>query len=251
MKSLILAFQFLTVFPIKKDMEPVPEELSGSMAWFPLVGAAQGLILVASDYLLSGLLPPGIVAGALVLILVLTNGGLHLDGFSDTVDGLAGGRTKEDRLRIMRDSSAGAIGVAFLIILILLKYLAIENIGQDARGPALFVFPAVGRWAMVPMAYMSEYARAEGGLGAAFTGISRPTLIKATVIVAALSALALGAFSLILIAVLWAVIYGFSRLFKRKLGGVTGDVFGFQSEIAEVLFLIMVLGLTNILGTTE
>ncbi len=248
MKRLILAFQFLTVFPIKKDMEPAPEDLSGSMAWFPVVGAAQGLILVAADYVLSGLLPSGIVAGALVLVLVLTNGGLHLDGFADTVDGLAGGKTKEERLAIMRDSSSGAIGVAFLIMLILLKYLAIDSLPQDAKRQALFVFPVAGRWAMAPMAYASSYARPGGGIGAAFTDIRGATLITATVITAALSTLALGLFSLILLVGLWAVAWGFTRFFKNRLGGVTGDVFGFQSEVAEVLFLIMFLGLTNILS---
>ena len=47
----------------------------------------------------------------MITALFVITGGLHIDGFMDTVDGLAGGRTKEDVLRIMRDSHVGALGV--------------------------------------------------------------------------------------------------------------------------------------------
>ena len=47
---------------------------------------------------------------ALIVLLVLLTRGLHQDGLADTVDGLAGGRTVEDRLRIMRDPRVGAFG---------------------------------------------------------------------------------------------------------------------------------------------
>ncbi|MBI1912860.1 MAG: adenosylcobinamide-GDP ribazoletransferase [Deltaproteobacteria bacterium] len=246
MRSFILALQFLTVFPVQRDTEIRTEELAGSMSWFPLVGALQGLILVLSYYMLSGLLSDNVVTGLLVLILVLTNGGLHLDGFADTVDGLAGGSTPEDRLRIMRDSATGAIGVVFLVMILLLKFLALGDLPDEVKVPTLFLFPIVGRWAMVPMACWSDYARSTGGLGAAFARNKTSTLIKATIITSVLCALSLGLLSLFLLLLIGGVVFFFSRFFRKKIGGVTGDVFGFQSEIAEVLFIIMVLALTNL-----
>jgi len=251
MKRFIIALQFLTVFRVKKEVEVTKEDLAASMSYFPLVGAVQGTVLVISSYLLSGLLPGNVVAGIAILLLALTNGGLHLDGFADTVDGLAGGKTEEERLRIMRDSSTGAIGVAFVAILILLKYLALSEMPLEAQRPALFMFPVMGRWAMVPMARWSRYARDDEGLGAAFAGNTNATFIAATAIGAILLALAMGIISLLIMLLLGAAVYAFSVFFRKKLGGVTGDVFGFQSEVAEVLFLVLVLALTRILDTQQ
>ncbi|MBI5642788.1 MAG: adenosylcobinamide-GDP ribazoletransferase [Deltaproteobacteria bacterium] len=250
MKGLFLALQFLTVFPIKKDLGLTRSTLGASMTYFPVVGALQGIVLVLVDMALgsTGLLPESVTSGILILVLALTNGGLHLDGFADTVDGLAGGKDPEGRLRIMRDSSVGAVGAVFLMLILLLKYLAIQELPPEIRRQALFLFPAIGRWAMVPMAALAPYARREGGVGEAFASNSKGVLIKSTVIIAVLLALNLGLLSLVLLIGLGAVIYGFTAFFKKRLGGVTGDVFGFQSEAAEVIFLIMALALTNILA---
>jgi len=212
------------------------------MAFFPLAGAVQGLILVAADYALSHFFPASISAALIVLILALTNGALHLDGFADTVDGLAGGKNPEDRLRIMRDSAIGAVGVVFLALILLLKYLAIKELPDGTRHAAIFLFPVAGRWAMVPMACWSGYARKENGLGRAFTGNLYSTLFIATAITAAFAFFLLGAYSLIILAGLAAIVYLFTIFFKNRLGGITGDVFGFQSECAEVIFLLMIIG---------
>ncbi|MEK7774172.1 MAG: adenosylcobinamide-GDP ribazoletransferase, partial [Deltaproteobacteria bacterium] len=243
MKRLILAIQFLTVFPVKRDIEARPEDLSASMAYFPLVGALQGAVLVGTYLLFSTLLPDSVVMAIALLALVLTNGGLHLDGFADTVDGLAGGNDAGQRLKIMRDSSIGAIGVVFLVLDLLIKYLALREMPAEVRLPALFMFPAIGRWAMVPMAALSTYARSEGGVGAAFAGNGVSTALKATLLAGALLTLSAGALSLVIMAALGAVVYFMSRYFRRKLGGVTGDVFGFTSEAGETLFLVMLLAL--------
>lgn len=243
--------QFLTVFRVKKDLETTVEELAASMRYFPLVGAVQGTMLVVSSHLLSGLLPGNVVAGLEVLILALTNGALHLDGFVDTVDGLAGGGSVEERLRIMRDSSTGAVGTAFVVLLILLKYLALANMPIEANRPALFMFPVMGRWAMVPMARWSKYARSGDGLGAAFAGNTTATLVTATAIGAVLLAVAMGLIALLIMLFLGLAVYAISAFFRKKLGGVTGDVFGFQSEVAEVLFLIFVLAFSRILETNQ
>lgn len=246
MKRFVLALQFLTVLRVKKDIAAEPEELAASMAYFPVVGALQGLILVAASYVFAGILPETVTAGLLVCILVITNGGLHLDGFADTVDGLAGGSSREERLRIMRDSSVGAIGVVFLILILLIKYLVISELPFDARRQVIFMFPVVGRWAMVPMAFWSNYARPEGGIGAAFASNSRFTFYVSTAITALLSAVLIGYLSLLIILFTGVMVYFTAYYFKMKIGGVTGDVFGFQSETAEAVFLVSALALINL-----
>lgn len=245
MRRFLAALQFLTLFTVGKGAVE-PDDLRRSLGWFPVVGALQGVIALFSWIILSTLLPDSVATAAVLLILALTNGGLHLDGFADTVDGLAGGRTPEDRLRIMKDSATGAIGVVFVVFLILLKFLALEELPMEVKSPAMVLFPVVGRWAIVPLACWAPCAR-PSGLGAAFSGGSRGALLGATLFTAVATALLLGVLALAILVALWLIIYMASRFFKRKIGGVTGDVLGFQSEAAEALFIVMALAMTNLL----
>lgn len=251
MNRFFLALQFLTLFRVKKELAFDAAELGRSMQYFPVIGALQGLMLVLAWYFLSTMLPDSLVTAMLLLILVLTNGGLHLDGFADTVDALAGGKTPEDRLRIMKDSATGAIGVVFVVLLLLIKFLALQEMPFEAKAQAIVAFPMVGRWAMVPLAHILPYARPAGGLGAAFAGCGRAAFVKATVFASVVTVLLFGLLALAIIAALGIMIYMSSGFFRRKTGGVTGDIFGFHSEAAEVLFLILVLAMTNILALEE
>lgn len=249
MKRFLVALQFLTVFRIKKELPVEQAEFGRSMVFFPLIGAIQGVILLFFWYLLSTLLPDNLVTGILLLILVLTNGGLHLDGFADTVDGIAGGKTPEERLRIMKDSATGAIGVVFVVLLLLIKFLALQEMPFEVKAQAIVAFPMVGRWAMVPLALL-PCARADG-LGKSFAGCGRAMAVKASVFTAVAVALLFGALALALIVLLGIMIYMSSKFFRRKTNGVTGDVFGFHSEAAEVIFLVLLLAMTNILALEE
>jgi adenosylcobinamide-GDP ribazoletransferase len=239
--SFIAALQFLTLARVyKTDNVMTPEEFSRSMVYFPVVGALQGLLLFIVYSLLGGVLPPALVGAILVAVLIITNGGLHLDGFIDTIDGLAGGTTPQRRLEIMRDSAVGAIGVVALFILLILKYESLSAATTTAAG-AIFLFPIVGRWTAVPVAYLSNYARAGEGLGRLFSEVTITTLLYSTIITAVPVAIILGLTGLIAMVGVFIVAVLITGFFKRKLGGVTGDVMGFQGEVGEVLFLIIVL----------
>ncbi|MFQ5736398.1 MAG: adenosylcobinamide-GDP ribazoletransferase [Thermodesulfobacteriota bacterium] len=247
MKRFILAFQFLTIIPIRTSGAVSSRDLAASMAYFPVVGAFQGGVLYVLLRLLSlrgGLLPDFVVAGVLLFVLTLTNGGLHLDGFADTVDGMAGGHTPADRLRIMKDSSTGAVGMVFLMLIILLKYLALLGAlglsggAAGAPGALVFLFPVAARWAVVPLANLAPYARKEGGLGEAFAEGGGRALAVSTAIAFVLAFVAGGLYCVAPLFVLLFAAYVSSRYFRSRLGGVTGDVFGFQSEVSEAIFLL-------------
>jgi adenosylcobinamide-GDP ribazoletransferase len=208
------------------------------MAWYPVVGAVQGLIAAVVWYVLSGWLSGGVMAAVILGVLTLSNGGFHLDGFADTVDGLAGGSTPEERLRIMRDHTTGAVGVVFIVLVLIIKYAALASVPSGSVPYVLIAFPAAARWAMVPVSCWSPYARKTGGLGAAYANNSTGVLASATIAVVVISVLFVGLCSLPVLAVIGAAAWLMTRFFKGKLGGVTGDVYGFVNESAEVLFLL-------------
>ena len=87
------------------------EDVGRSTAFFPLVGLLIGLVLAGLNWVFGLFLPPPITIGLLIVALAVVTGALHLDGFVDTCDGLAGHKTVEERWRVMHDSRAGAFGI--------------------------------------------------------------------------------------------------------------------------------------------
>lgn len=233
------AFQFLTVLPLFRARVLTPQELARSMGAFPLVGLALGGGLLLVHGLVGGRLPPAVEGAVLVGLLAAATGGFHLDGFADTVDGLAGGWTRERALEIMKDSRTGALGAAALSLLLLIKASALGLLPGAAKTGGILLTPAVARGAVVLLAYRSTYARAVPGLGTAYTDHLDGTTVALALCGSGLPCLFLGwrgvaAWAAVLLAVL-----GLRGYFHRRLGGVTGDVLGFAEEVGEVLFLLL------------
>ncbi len=242
----MLAFQFLTIFPLgwvkgKRDDWEIGPELSRAMAYFPVVGVAQGILLVIALKIFSTVLPVSVASALVLAVLTLTNFGFHLDGFADTLDGLAGGKTREETLRIMRDGHIGPIGVSGLVVFLIIEYVAIAALARAEMAEVIFLFPVVARWSMVPMSFLSDYARSGSGLGKSFSRVTERTLIIATAITVALALIFVGLSALFMLVLVALAIFLMSLYFKKKLGGVTGDIFGFQSEIAGLLFMLLAL----------
>ena len=126
--SFIVALQFLTSIPVPLKREYTPREMGKSTLYFPVVGLIIGLTLAGLHWLLGLLLPYGLVNAFIIIALVLLTGAIHLDGFADTCDGIAGHRTVEERWQVMRDSRVGAFGVVGVVLLLLVKYTALGSI---------------------------------------------------------------------------------------------------------------------------
>ncbi|MBW2121935.1 MAG: adenosylcobinamide-GDP ribazoletransferase, partial [Deltaproteobacteria bacterium] len=227
MREFVAAVRFLTVIPVPGRTGFSDLEMARSMAYYPLVGFCIGLILVASRHLFLLFFPQRVVAVLLVVALVLVTGALHLDGLSDTIDGLRSGRTRQERLRIMRDSRVGAFGAVGLVCILLLKLTLIAETPWSILDRSLILMATLGRWSMVQVIHGSSYARPEGGLARPFAlGVGRREIVVSTF--SALAA-AVGLFGLKGVAVLAANVLlsrGIRLYFHHRLGGITGDVLG-------------------------
>jgi adenosylcobinamide-GDP ribazoletransferase len=139
----------------------------------------------------------------------------------------------------MKDSRVGAFGVISLILGLILKFsLFLSLAAQPDRSAALMLFTVVSRWGMVLLAYLSPYARPEGGLGQAMTlGVSPQVLAGASLSTGVLSVLILGAPGLVLFGGAAALVWLGSLYFQHRLGGITGDVLGATNEVLEILVL--------------
>jgi adenosylcobinamide-GDP ribazoletransferase len=244
----IAAFRFLTVIPLPVRREITPEDIGGSIVYFPVVGLIIGLVLFAFWWMLDFLAWP-LSTVLLITAMILINGALHLDGFIDTCDGLAGNKPVEERLRIMKDSRVGAFGVIGAVLVILVKYVGLDSLAMEkVFGSALILMPVIARWAMVYAIVAFPYARPEG-LGTILKQYATwEKFIVATFIPVAL-VIGLGAWLKIpffylvgpaVLAGVWLVTVVWARYLKKKLGGLTGDSYGAICEVAEVSFLIII-----------
>ncbi len=246
--SFFTALRFLTIIPLPFRQQDRPEEMGRSTAYFPVVGLLIGLILVGINLLLGLFLPRAVVNGLLIVFLVIISGALHLDGFVDTCDGIAGHKPVEDRWQVMHDSRAGAFGIVGVALLLLVKYISLNSIPGNLMTAALLLMPVVGRWAMTYAIVAYRYARPEG-LGKAFKqGASWQRFTAATIITLALSIAAawLGGITyyylagLVIVLGIWVIIVLKAAYFTRKFSGLTGDTYGAINEIAEVGVLILI-----------
>jgi adenosylcobinamide-GDP ribazoletransferase len=262
MKKLLLAFQFLTIVPVRVKGTFSEREIAHSAAFFPLTGAFQGLLAVLSAVLFLKIFPSEVVAGLIILILIMSNGGFHLDGLADTFDAIAvksTGNAEQDiekRLAVMKDSTTGAIGVVAIVSAILLKFLFISSLFTNSSiftvCSMLFLMPVFSKWIMVTAMHHGTSAR-QNGLGRIFlNNVNMSTVVFSSLLVIVLYILVAelhllkvyGTGSITLLITLFAILYMFSfmavRFCNKRFNGLTGDNLGAMSEISEILFLMVI-----------
>ena len=143
----------------------------------------------------------------------------------------------------MHDSRAGAFGIVGVVLLLLVKYVALNSIPEPLLITALVLMPVVSRWAMAYAIFTYPYAR-PSGLGKAFKqGTSWPRFTMATLIalaVVVILALFAGLAIIVLIFFIWVVTVAMTAYLKNKFSGLTGDNYGAINEVAEVSVLVFI-----------
>lgn len=249
--EMVAATRFLSVLPLPgppqhfetSNSDTETPQLKLGSAYFPFVGFLLATVLYLVQLTFGLVLPRFALAAVLVVALVLLTGGLHLDGLMDTCDGLFGGRTRERRLEIMRDSRVGSFGVLGGICILLLKFALFTSMEAHTLSLAFFVVLPSARWAMV-LALRTFPSARPGGLGATF----RQTVTLPKLIIAGTTALILAfvvghAVGVLvwLAATCTALLIG--AWVTRLISGLTGDIYGAIAESTEVMALLLLVGM--------
>jgi len=260
----VAAFQFLTRLPIPINLTYTDEVFRRSVVFYPLIGAVLGLLLALAGWGLQLLLPLWPATVLLLALWVALTGGLHLDGLMDAADGLLSHRPREQMLEIMKDSRVGAMGVMVCVLHLLFKAallstlpLAGGNAGL-AAGALLAVIPLWSRWFMIIAICRWPYARSGSGLGGLFRGVRARHALAGTVLALVLGCgalwLAREAFAAVIplpfaaVLALMPLVTAFvgwvlAAGVHRKLGGLTGDIYGALNELLEAVLLLVAVGL--------
>ncbi len=234
--ELIAAFMLLTRLPVGRFGRHRADSAFARAVWaYPIVGVAIGAF-GAAVYLLAALvgMPPAFAAVCVIVTTVLATGAMHEDALADMTDGLGGGRSRAQKLEIMRDSRVGTFGVLALVLSVVARVAAITSIAVPGKvAIALIGSGSLARGAMLMPVILLTPAHTDGlGAGLRTTGKARPLLgliLSATVACLLLSPAA--AASAAATAVLAALCL--SALAWRQIGGYTGDVLGSIEMIAE------------------
>ena len=239
MKSFITALQFLTRIHVKEQPDLTVEDFGRSTKFFPLVGVLLGLIYMLVTWCLVAVFGwANFVTTILVLLPVLMTGGLLLDGYMDTADGVFSARSRERKLEIMKDSRVGAFGVIVLVSLMMMNWSVLRDIKLVLIMTALFVMPVIGRMAMVMVIAFFPYARPEG-MGKAFSDMAD----KKTVALAAITTLVFvvpwGQAAIAALAAGLGFAWLLGAWLTNKLGGLTGDTYGAVETLTETMVLLV------------
>jgi len=235
LRKLMGALRLLTIVPL-----PPPEgaeEPEGIPAFFPAVGVLMGAALFIGGRIALVFWSMDAVAAMVLLGWVAVTGGLHLDGLTDTADGLGGGETREKRLRIMKDSRIGTFGASALVFSLLLKYSFLGEVETGLLFPILICVPAVARSILLGGMHLFPSARPDG-MGAFFKKrLRRGDLMAAWAGTGFLVLFLTGPVGILVTAaaagVGWLAAYGMDKL----QGGLTGDSYGALCEISEIALL--------------
>ncbi len=237
-RSLLLALQFLTRLPVPAMAVVDDRDVGRSLLWYPLVGLLIGLSLAALGWMLTSV--PQILRAALVLTAwVLLTGALHLDGLADSADAWMGGRGDRERtLAILKDPCSGPGGVVALVVVLIVKFAALESILATGDWMPLVLAPLLAR-ALLPLLFLTTPYVRPGGLGAAMAQ-HLPRRTAAGVLLATAFAVPAftdtqGAWSLAAAALVFILL---RALMMRRIGGATGDTAGAMVELVETAALV-------------
>jgi adenosylcobinamide-GDP ribazoletransferase len=235
----LAATAFFTRLPV--DPPAAGDWRLADSAWaFPLVGAGIGGA-AALALLLAQLIGLASWPAALLSVLagIVLTGALHEDGLADTADGFFGGRDREEKLALLRDSRQGSYGVLAIVLSVLLRAAALVGIGDAIHaGLALIAAHAVSR-AALPAAMMGLTPARPDGLGATAGTPRAGGAIAAALIGAAIALAALGpAPGAIAVCLTGMIVFALAELARRQIGGYTGDVLGAFQQAAEIVILL-------------
>lgn len=239
LESFIIAFSMYSRIPMP-HVKWSDKGMRYSMCFFPLVGAVTGGLSVLAYRILQEIHAGNMLTAAILTALpILVNGGIHMDGFLDTVDARHSYRPKEEKLKILKDPNAGAFAVIYAGVYFVLIFGLFTEIT-----PETILFPAVGYFLSRTLSAFSvtafPKAKKDGSVAAFADAAQRhvgAVLIAEFLLCAALYLWLDPVYGVACVAAA-LLVYGYYYCMSRKIfGGITGDVAGYFLQLCELAVL--------------
>ena len=235
-KTLLVAISTYSAIPVPQFAWD-DKYMRYAICCFPAVGLFCGVGLLLWHWLWNLLGGGPVLFGAVAACLpLLLTGGIHMDGFMDTVDALASHQSRERKLEIMKDSSCGAFAVLYCGVYLLLSfglYHAVSGSSMIGCG-LLFV---LSRCLSALCAVTMPHARKAGMLHAFTAQVEKKRAVAILVILTVLTGSAMVVFAPVSLVLGLLTMVWYRWFAKKQFGGVTGDTAGFFLQICELVML--------------
>lgn len=245
----LIAFSMYSKIPVPMT-EWTRERMKYVMCWFPLVGAAEGLFFwlwfYAAGRLGFGTAASGLIGTALPLLIT---GGIHMDGFLDTMDAKSSYGSKEKKLEILKDPHTGAFAIISCCVYFLLYAGFLTEFPAELTGLLSLCF--VSERAFSGMSVVLLPCAKSSGLAAAFQDGAHKRNCRR--ILGIWLAVCLGSMAyryeitgIMVFTVQAAVFYYYKRMSEKQFGGITGDLAGYFLQVCELASVAAIVTLAKI-----
>lgn len=230
-----------------------------AMCFFPVVGIVTGLLEFGAGYALLRYTSCGklFFAAVMTLIPVLVTGGIHLDGYADTMDALSSYGDREKKLEILKDPNTGAFAVIGLCVYFTAS-LALWSEAGAAMLPAAACMYTLSR-SLSGISVVSFRPAKNSGLLRTFQDGAHRARVRIVLILFACASsgvmlylgmrqgsdILTGAVLAVTAALLVFLYY--HQMSRKKFGGTTGDLAGYFLQICELAMLAVFVLAENVL----
>lgn len=242
--SFFIALSMYSRIPVPRvDWEK--ENMRYAMCFFPMIGVVIGAVMYLAGWLLDKTSVGGLFRGVVfTLIPIIITGGIHMDGFMDTMDALGSWGDREKKLEILKDSHAGAFAILGMGCYLMWSVAVWSELPAEVLRVCgvSFVLPR----ALSGFSVVTFPAARNSGLLKMFQDGAQKKVVRITmclyvaaavIMMAVMNARAMtGAVTGVMIAFLYYIVVS-----RKQFGGVTGDLAGFFLETAELAMFTGIL----------
>lgn len=237
-KAFLACFSTYSRIPMPRvDLDS--NDMKYSFVFFPFIGAVIGIIqyfLYVLAYEFS--LPRFILAIVSAVVPILITGGIHIDGYMDTMDAFSSFGNKEKKLQIMKDPHAGAFAIIYLLVYEML-YVACIYMMSD-KGIILFSMSFILSRILSGIAVCTlKNAKSDGMLHSVSENSAKDQVFFVLVLMFILAIVYLCTLNLIPGIVTGLTLISMFFIYKRKcykaLDGTTGDTAGYYLCMMELV----------------
>ncbi|HWP50468.1 MAG TPA: adenosylcobinamide-GDP ribazoletransferase [Clostridia bacterium] len=246
LRSISLAFAMFSRLPTPKT-DWNTQNMRYMMLGFPLVGAVVGLLFVGWVALCRWIdLGTVLTACGLTLLPIAVTGGIHLDGFCDTVDALSSHADTARKCAILKDPHMGAFAAIGLTCYLLLYFSLCFTLVLSWR--ALLLLLCAQILSRMFSAFSVIGLPCEGGAGTLHSfadaadkrvvmGVLVVMLIACAAAMLSLSPVGGGLMLLAAVGCFWRL----ARVAQKEFGGMRGDLAGWFLQLCELFCLGMLV----------
>ncbi len=243
LKSIVIAFSTYSKIPMP-TVEWNEKSMKYSMCFFPFVGVVIGACSVLCLWVLDYAEVNDILKAAVLCVLpIIISGGIHFDGFLDTIDAKSSYRSKEERLRILKDPNTGAFAVIYGIVYMIICFGLFSEISKYE-----IAFTALGYVYSRILSGLSVVTLKKAKNDGMLSDTAKAAQKNVKWILALELVLCLGGFIYLspamggICAAVGILCFFYYRNMAYKLfGGITGDIAGYFLQICELAILISVV----------